>query len=118
MDAGDHDDQAIARVRRLADKPRVVCRLAALHVTHDHATSAPVRHVTRIAEPVENLVRHLIGCPHDGRRQPVLRQQSTIPIPVMWFDQPARLRIAKPGLEVDSVDDGTQPHTDAVLFLE
>ena len=60
VDAGNDDDHLVAGIRRLADQPRVVGRLAGLDMADHHAAAIPLSRSGRILEESEYPVRHVI----------------------------------------------------------
>ena len=118
MDARDHHDKAIASVGRLADETRIILCFAALDVSDDHAAATPRTGVVRVAQSIENLVRHFIGCVDDRLWQALQVQQLAVPTPVEVSDFAIDPRVVQPGAEILRVNDGAEAHADTVLFFD
>ena len=91
VQAGEHDDQPVAGVGRLADERRVVGRLAGLDLADDHAPAVPRPVALGVLEPSEDLVRDPVLLVDRRRRAIAVRE----PLPVGALEPPLDLAAAR-----------------------
>ena len=115
VDARDHDDQSVARIRRLANQAGVVRRLAALDVADNHPPAIPFLIESRIAQATEDAVSQFVSGGDDVLWQAVLVQQLFVTVPVERVD--GRLGLVQPGAKALVIDHRPEPHGDAETLL-
>src|SRR5690606_22504213 len=93
VNSGNYDDQTVAGICGLADKPGIVCSLAALNVPDHHTPPFPRAVVSRVTHAAEDAVCDLIGGCNDILRKAFLLEEFLVTVPVVGFDQAGRTSV-------------------------